>query len=205
MEHPHPIPGQPQGAPDSPARSRLDAALAALDRSLAEVYAAAHALATERHEPPRSLALLDLLRDSMKRVLGRQAAAPASVGPDGSIPPAGVAPTTWRTERALAALWDVRKGLRRSPAAAVERLAAVDLDGVDPHVVQQVYGEWLHQCARLGLARPLKYHAAFGRGAVLVAVRGSNCLRVVSSIGLPGWQPGAAVDRRDLPGLRPLR
>jgi hypothetical protein len=106
---------------------------------------------------------------------------------------------------ALDALWAARKSLRRDPAAAVERLAAVDLDGVDPRTVEQLYGEWLRQCARLGLERPYKYHAAFGRGAVLVRVRGSDRLRVVSSIGLPDWPPGTSVPRGELPGLRPLR
>jgi len=110
-----------------------------------------------------------------------------------------------KTRLALDALWAARKSLHRDPAAAVELLAAVDLDGVDPRTVEQVYGEWLRQCARLGLERPYKYHAAFGRGAVLVRVRGSDRLRVVSSIGLPDWPPGTSVPRRELPGLRPLR
>ena len=130
-------------------------------------------------------------------------APPADPQPD----PLQVVECARRTERALDALWEVRKRLRRTPAAAVERLAAVDLERVDPRVVEQLYGKWLRQCARLRLPRAYKYHAAFGRGAVLVPepAPGSRRLQVVSSIGLPDWPPGTLIPHSALPGLKRLR
>jgi hypothetical protein len=161
--------------------------------------------ATAAHAHPTFRSFQELHTHLERARRGRPAPHPEARQPGEACSGVAITEAARKTRLALDALWAARKSLRRDPAAAVERLAATDLDGVDPRAVEQVYGEWLRHCARLGLERPYKYHAAFGRGAVLVRVRRSDRLRVVSSIGLPDWPPGTALARRELPGLRRLR
>jgi hypothetical protein len=189
------------GTNTSALEDALDRALSDLEHSIEAVRTAARDLLVERGKPPVSLGLLRLLEATVRQV--REGGESAGIEPKRQD--ADLTGPARKTRLAQDALWEVRKGLRRAPAVAVERLAGLDLEDVDPQVVQQVYGEWLRQCARLGLEEPYKYDAAFGRGAVLVRVTGSRRLRVVSSIGLPQWSPGIAVDERELRGLRPLR
>lgn len=196
------IPGA--GEPE-PAERRLQAALLDLERSIEEVRQAACALASRRGQCAPSLRLLGIVQQATRQV--REACLDAGTAPP--APPTGPGPVTWaqaveRTRLAEDALWEVRKSLRKDPPAAVERLAALALEGVDARVAEQVYGEWLRQCFRLGLPGALKYDAGFGRGAVLVP-DAPGWLRVVSALGLPGWAPGLVVERGTLDGLRRLR
>ena len=70
-------------------------------------------------------------------------------------------------------------------------------------LVRDVYGCWLHACRRLGLTDAVHYSPGSGRGAVLVP-DGEARLKVVASIGLPGWTPGRSFSAKALKGARPL-
>jgi hypothetical protein len=174
------------------ALQRFEQALSNLERSIEQVRIAAQELAPDEGNAVPPLRVLDELQRILQDVQTRD----------------GRETTTWtdqsaKTNLALDALWSARKELRKTPAAAVERLAAVDLDGVDSRVVQEVYGAWLRQCRRLGLSSPFRYEAGFGRGAIALPMQRGG-LRVVSSIGMPEWPPGTHLTWRDVPGAKPL-
>ena len=195
----HEPPGPRVAREPTPARATFAAALDRLEACLDDVRAAAASLADERRQETPSLALLDLVQMAICQA--------RAAGPGDDLLDAGrrVVRTeaAARARRVEDALWAVRKALRSDPAAAVARLAALDLDGIDRRLAEQAYGEWRRQCARLRLPGAVRHDAGFGRGAVLVP-DGPDHLRVVSAIGLPDLAPGRRVPRRELGELRQL-
>ena len=100
-----------------------------------------------------------------------------------------------------------RREHRRDPDAAVERLAALDVDGLPEELARQLFGAWLRACDRLcrerGLADPLRYAPRLGRGVLLV--RDGDRYVVGSAIGLgAAWPAGAPVGEAVLRRARPL-
>ena len=107
-------------------------------------------------------------------------------------------------------LWLSRREGRRDPAAAVEHLEALDVDGLPDELARQVFGEWARACSRLcrerGLVEPLRYAPDPGRGAVISRGAPDDPYVVVSALGLgPAWQKGSPVSERQLRRARPLR
>ena len=108
-----------------------------------------------------------------------------------------------KTLQVEAVLAEARRIQRREPARAAEILGALDLARMPSVLVRDVYGCWLHACRRLGLADALHYSPGSGRGAILVP-DGDVRLKVVTSIGLPGWASGRTFSAKALKGARPL-
>lgn len=115
-----------------------------------------------------------------------------------------------KASEAEEALWQARRTLRREPADAAQRLAALDVGGLPETLSRQVFGEWARACARLcrsrGFTAPLRYAPNPGRGAVLVRENPSQDYIVVSSLGMgPIWQPGSVVSDVEVRHAHPLR
>jgi len=108
---------------------------------------------------------------------------------------------TLEVERALA---EARRLHRREPARAVEILGRLDLSGMPPVLVRDVYGCWLQSCRRLGLTDAVHYSPGAGKGAMLVPDGEGKRLKVVAAIGLPGWTAGRTFAVKALRGARPL-
>lgn len=108
-----------------------------------------------------------------------------------------------KTLEVEAALAEARRVQRREPARAAEILGRLDLARMPSVLVRDVYGCWLHACRRLGLVDAVHYSPGSGRGAILVP-KGEPRLKVVASIGLPGWTPGRSFSAKALKGARPL-
>jgi hypothetical protein len=112
-----------------------------------------------------------------------------------------------KTRAAEAALAFARREHRRDPQAAVERLSALDVDGLPDELGRQLLGAWLRACARLcrerGLADPLRYAPRLGRGVLLV--RDGDRYVVGSALGAgAAWPAGAPVGEAVLRRARPL-
>ncbi|MFN8632905.1 MAG: hypothetical protein U0893_03555 [Chloroflexota bacterium] len=108
------------------------------------------------------------------------------------------------------ALWAVRRDLRRTPAEAVARLEAVDVDGLPSSLAAQVFGEWARAASRLcrerGIAEPLRYAPDPGRGAIVARDAGLGEYVVVTALGMgPAWTVGTVVGERQVRRARPLR
>ena len=114
-----------------------------------------------------------------------------------------------KVQAAERALWLARRDLRHDPAAALDILTALDVEGLPEPLSRQVFGEWARVCSRVcqerGTLEPLRYAPNPGRGAV-IAKEQDGCWVVVSSLGLDGnWAPGHPVDERIAARSRPLR
>jgi len=115
-----------------------------------------------------------------------------------------------KTIAADEALWAVRRDLRRTPAEAVARLEAVDVEGLPSSLAAQVFGEWARAASRLcrerGIAEPLRYAPDPGRGAIVARDGSRGEYVVVTALGMgPAWTVGTAVGERQVRRARPLR
>lgn len=115
-----------------------------------------------------------------------------------------------KVDQAEDALWAARREWRRDPAAAVERLQALDTARLPEPLVRQVFGAWAQACARLcrerGLAEPLRYAPVPGRGAVVAREQPGAPYTVVGALGMGAdWRPGSTVGERQVARARPLR
>jgi len=108
---------------------------------------------------------------------------------------------TLEVERALA---EARRLHGREPARAAEILGGLDLSGMPPVLVRDVYGCWLQSCRRLGLTDAVHYSPGAGKGALLVPEGEGKHLKVVAAIGLSGWTAGRTFAVKALRGARPL-
>ena len=87
--------------------------------------------------------------------------------------------------------------------AALGLLAGVDLAQATERETRWLYGEWLGIARRRFAGREaVVYSPGTGRAAVLAPHPG-GALEVLAVLGLR-WEPGKAVSRRSLRGLRPL-
>lgn len=107
-------------------------------------------------------------------------------------------------------LWEARRVYRHDPSAAVDRLEAVDVDGVPEPLARQVFGEWARACSRLcreqGITEPLRYAPDPGCGAIIAPAGADGGYVVVSSLGMgAAWQRGTTVSDRQVRRARPLR
>jgi hypothetical protein len=115
-----------------------------------------------------------------------------------------------KTIAADEALWAVRRDLRRTPAEAVARLEAVDVEGLPSSLAAQVFGEWAPAASRLcrerGIAEPLRYAPDPGRGAIVARDASRGEYVVVTALGMgPAWTVGTVVGERQVRRARPLR
>jgi hypothetical protein len=108
---------------------------------------------------------------------------------------------TLEVEKALA---EARRLHRREPARAAEILGGLDLSGMPPVLVRDVYGCWLQSCRRLGLRDAVHYSPGTGKGAMLVPDSEGRRLKVVAAIGLVGWTAGRTFAVKALRGARQL-
>src|SRR5207237_856047 len=100
------------------ALQRFQQALANLERSIHDVRTAAQELTADEGNLAPPLRVLDELQRILQHVQSTEQPATS-----------GWTDQSSKTNLALDALWSARKELRKTPAAAVERLAAVDLAG----------------------------------------------------------------------------
>jgi hypothetical protein len=184
--------GQERAQSEAAPPAELGLALRRLEQSLRDVRNAACAAARNVGAPMPSLRVLDDLEQAIQRLR-----APTSCTPQFE------SDAQRKTTLARDALWAARKELRRLHPAAVERLASIDIDGVDPRAVQEVYGAWLMHGRRLAIRPLFHYEEGFGRG-VLLAPYASGGLEVISAIGIPRWPAGTRLDWSDVPGARPV-
>ena len=113
-----------------------------------------------------------------------------------------------KVQAAEKALRLARRDLRHDPAAALDILTALDVEGLPEPLSRQVFGEWARVCSRLCQEReiqePLRYAPNPGRGTVIARESDGRWV-VVSSLGLdPSWSPGHPVDERIAARSRPL-
>ena len=86
---------------------------------------------------------------------------------------------------------------------ALEVFAGVDTTKAEPHQARWAYAEWTDLVRRrFGDRDALVYSQGTGRAATLVPT-GDGTLEVAAVLGMR-WEPGKAVSRRSLRGLRPL-
>ena len=86
---------------------------------------------------------------------------------------------------------------------ALAVLASMDTTKAEPHQARWAYAEWTDLVRRrFGDRDALVYSQGAGRAATLVP-RGDGTLEVAAVLGMR-WEPGKAVSRRSLRGLRPL-
>ena len=86
---------------------------------------------------------------------------------------------------------------------ALAVLAGMDIAKATAEQARWAYAEWVGLSKRrFGDLGALVYRQGEGRAAVL-APRGDELLEVVAVLGLR-WQPGKAISRRSLRGVRPL-
>jgi len=107
------------------------------------------------------------------------------------------------------ALWAARRDYRHDPAAAVARLAALDVDGLPEPLARQVFGQWARACRRRcerdGTGDALRYAPRVGRGAVLIRRTPDEPYVVLSAIGMGDvWAAGTVVSERTVRCARPL-
>ena len=82
-------------------------------------------------------------------------------------------------------------------------LASMDMEKVETREARWAFSQWKQIVRqRFGDSAPVLYRQGTGRAAVLVP-RADGMLEAVPVLGLR-WQPGKAVSRRSLRGLRPL-
>jgi len=115
-----------------------------------------------------------------------------------------------KTIAADEALWAVRRDLRRTPAEAVARLEAVDVEGLPSSLAAQVFGEWARAASRLcrerGIEEPLRYAPDPGRGAIVARDASRGKYVVVTALGMgPAWTVGTVVGERQVRRARALR
>ena len=86
---------------------------------------------------------------------------------------------------------------------ALAVLAGTDTTKAEPHQARWAYAEWTDLVRRrFGDRDTLVYSQGAGLAAALVP-RGDGTLEVAAVLGMR-WEPGKAVSRRSLRGLRPL-
>ena len=86
---------------------------------------------------------------------------------------------------------------------ALAVFAGTDTTKAEPHQARWAYAEWTDLVKRrFGDRDTLVYSQGAGRAAALVP-RGDGTLEVAAVLGMR-WEPGKAVSRRILRGLRPL-
>lgn len=167
------------------ARQRQERALAAIER--------AKALASE-HKYNEALRLLGSLVKENPNM-------PSLASSYDTIRRQAHAVKTLEVERVLA---EARRLHRREPARAAEILGGIDLSGMPPVLVRDVYGCWLQSCRRLGLTDAVHYSPGAGKGAMLVPDSEGKRLKVVAAIGLASWTAGRTFAVKALRGARPL-
>ena len=87
---------------------------------------------------------------------------------------------------------------------ALAVLAGTDTTKAEPHQARWAYAEWTDLVRRrFGDRDVLVYSQGTGRAAALVPTDDGGTLEVAAVLGMR-WEPGKAVSRRSLRGLRPL-
>ena len=87
---------------------------------------------------------------------------------------------------------------------ALAILAGMDTTKVERHEARWAYAEWTDLVRRrFGDRDVLVYSQGTGRAAALVPTDDGGTLEVAAVLGMR-WEPGKAVSRRSLRGLRPL-
>lgn len=108
-----------------------------------------------------------------------------------------------KVEAAQSALREARRCHRHQPAAALDLLEPLDLQGLPEELVRHLCGLWLEACRRIGLMGAVYYRAGFGSGAVLMPAL-DGTWEVVSSIGPRRWERGRRFAPQALRGARAL-
>ncbi|MGE3856851.1 MAG: hypothetical protein AB7G21_07825 [Dehalococcoidia bacterium] len=108
-----------------------------------------------------------------------------------------------KVEAAQSALREARRCHRHRPAAALDLLEPLDLQGLPEELVRHLCGLWLEACRRIGLMGAVYYRAGFGSGAVLMPAL-DGTWEVVSSIGPRRWERGRRFAPQALRGARAL-
>ena len=109
-----------------------------------------------------------------------------------------------KTIAADEALWAVRRDLRRTPAEAVARLEAVDVEGLPSSLAAQVFGEWARAASRLcprerGIEDPLRYAPDRVVAPSSPVMPGRGEYVVVTALGMgPAWKVGTVVGERQV-------
>ncbi len=117
----------------------------------------------------------------------------------------GAAPETSADSQSIARCVHEARRLRRAGDldGALAVLAGADLTQATEREARWAYGEWLGIAQRRFAGHEaVVYSPATGRAAVLAPHPGGE-LEVVAVLGMR-WEPGKAVSRRSLRGLRPL-
>jgi hypothetical protein len=104
----------------------------------------------------------------------------------------------------------VRRPYREDPAAAVARLAAVDMRELPEELARRVFGLWSHHCLKLvrqsGMHEPRRYSPTTSRGVVFARRTPDGPYEVMSALGLPDWRVGEELTaRRIIDSSRPLQ
>ena len=87
---------------------------------------------------------------------------------------------------------------------ALAILAGTDTTKAEPHQARWAFAEWTDLVRRrFGDRDALVYSQGTGRAAALVPTDDGGTLEVAAVLGMR-WEPGKAVSRRSLRGLRPL-
>jgi hypothetical protein len=91
-----------------------------------------------------------------------------------------------------------RRSLRDEPEAVVTRLVELDPRKLPEELARRIFGVWSNACYGLvqqrGWFSPRRYAPFIGRGMIFARPTVDGPDTVVSSLGMPEWQPGTLVE-----------